>query len=88
MTLDPEIVSAAEKIAKILDGLQFTHDGRAVIWLAQAMAAYAVASDGEILIASSAGQHVRMRRAASAYLEGCGAHDVAEVLAEIALVTD
>lgn len=85
MTLTPELVAAAETIAAILDSLADNHDGRDVIWLAQAMAAYAVASDGEILIASSAAQHCRMRRAVSAYLEHCGAHDVAEVLAEIVI---
>ena len=87
MRLTPEHVIAAEAITAILDVLNEQHEDASVIWLAQALAAYRAASDGEIPVAISAAQHVRMRRAADSFLgSDIGAHDLREALTEILLL--
>lgn len=83
MTLTPDVLTAAEAIVNILDELQNTHPGADVIWLAQALAAYAVSGDGEISRAESGAQHVHMRRAIDEFLVTNGAHDLREMLTAI-----
>ena len=86
MTLTRDHVQAAEAIMVILDDLAERHDGASVIWLIQALAAYQASADGEIPTASSAAQHVRMRRAADTFLRTHGAHEIDEALTEILLL--
>ena len=83
MTLTPDVVTAAEAIVEILDTLAESVPGADVIWLAQALAAYAASGDGEIARAASGAQHVHMRRAIDEYLTTAGAHSIDEVLTEI-----
>lgn len=83
MTLTPDVLTAAEAIVEILDTLAETHPARDVMWLAQAVAAYMVSSDGDVNRAESGAQHVHMRRAIDEFLSGAGAHGMDEVLTEI-----
>ncbi len=86
MILTSDHTQAAEMIVALLDELATQHDSDSIVWLAQAIAAYMASSDGEIPIAASAGQHVRMRRAADAALARLHEHDMTEALTEILLL--
>ena len=86
MILTRDHVSAAEVIMNVLDDLAERHDGASVVWLIQALAAYTTSSDGEIPIALSAAQHVRMRRATDLFMSTHGAHEIDEVLTEVLLL--
>ena len=88
MTLTPEVLVAAEAVVSILDELQNTHPGADVIWLAQALAAYAVSGDGDISRAESGAQHVHMRRAIDEFLlDPRRAHGIDEILTEILIAS-
>jgi hypothetical protein len=88
MTLTPDVLVAAEAIVSILDELQNTHPGVDVIWLAQALAAYAVSGDGDISRQDSSAQHMHMRRAIDEFLlDPRRAHGIDEILTEILVAT-
>jgi hypothetical protein len=86
MILTRDHVTAASSIMETLDDLAERHDGASVVWLIQVLSAYAASSDGEIPVAVSAAQHVRMRRATDLFLGTHGAHDIDEVLTEVLLL--
>ncbi len=86
MILTRDHIAAAESIMELLDDLAERHDGASVVWLVQALSAYSASSDGEIPIAISAAQHVRMRRATDLFLGTHGAHEIDEVLTEVLLL--
>lgn len=83
MTLTPAVVTAAEAIVEILDTLAEGHPDADVQWLAQALAAYTVSSDGGVSRSASGAQHVHMRRAIDEFLSKAGAHGIDEVLIEV-----
>jgi hypothetical protein len=89
MRLNPATIDAADAIVKILDELANHHSSNEVTWVAQVIAAYMASGDVDNdtgvppVIASSAAQHVKMRRITDAFLATCQGHDIEEVLTEV-----